>query len=563
MRPTTNEPDTDSDDLTAEFLAGLATTAGLLLFAPVVLAWHAAGLAAEHPRMWRWHISAHWSRHLVGIAGVALALTGLVVVVSGPTPAAKAIGLCGVCAGLSLAVTVPVLRWRMSHWATVLHNGRVRPERADLIRHAMWVGAGDAAWERRRSAPPQAIGCLYHLDRRDWLTRWRDSRGKEVTSHWRRAPDFLTLDTDPYRAVVLAESGAGKTNLLLSLVRQTLRQDGSAVFVNAKGDTDTRDDLHSLAASLGLPCREWRVGASCPAPFDAWRGDSDAIITKLGALFGGNPADPGDTANFYRQEAQAVLRVLASTRTQPWTSAAQVLNDAQEAARRPGSFGLGKRQAERTYEDLLRVLGGQGKAIDGGRNSWCWEDLITGPGLTIVQVEPSNQNSIQAVVLMLTDLDQMKHGQRATHARSQTSQAGPRLLVMDEAAVLLNNPTTPPIAALYEQLRSAGLSVVLAAQSVAGLGDTQQGRLLDAGAVYFIGRLRSPEDITSRIGTRKRAEYAHNGGDFTDGGGSAREQDGWLLDPQHIRSLRNGHWAISEYGGKGAYFAATRDPDKT
>lgn len=563
MNPTPNDQQTDTDDLTADLLEGLGAAVALLIFLPAVLAWLLAGIAAERPAMWRWHIGARWSRIAVPIAGLALAVTGLLGMAAGPTPASKALGLYAVCTGLSVALTVSVLRWRMSHWASVLHSGRVRPERADLIRHALWVGAGDAAWRQRSSAPPEAIGCLYSLDRRDWLTRWRDTRGKEVSSHWRATRDLVTLDASPFRAVVLAESGAGKTNLLLNLVRQTLRQHGSSVFINAKGDGDTRDDLHRLAASLGLPCREWRVGADCPSPFDAWRGGNDAIITKLGALFGGNPADPGDTANFYRQEAQAVLRVLASTRAEPWTSAAQVLNDAQDAARRPGRYGLGKRQAERTYEDLLRVLGGQGRAIDGGHNAWCWEDLITGPGLTIVQVEPSNQNSIQAVVLMLTDLDQMKHGERAAQAWSQTTNPGPRLLVLDEAAVLLNNPTTPPIAGLYEQLRSAGLSVVLAAQSVAGLGDTQEGRVLDAGSVYFIGRLRSPEDITSRIGTRKQAEYAHNGGDFALNGGSAREQDGWLLDPQHIRSLRNGHWAISECGGTGAYFAATRDPDKT
>lgn len=563
MSRTPEEPSTDEDDLAADVLAGLGATAAVLLFLPLLLAWLLAGLAAERPRMWRWQIQARWSLLASSTAGAAVTGVGLVTLAASPGLAGAGAAICAVCAGLSLALTAPVLHWRMSRWASLLDHGRVRPERADLIRQAMWVGAGDVAWKRRSTAPPEAIGCLYPLDRRDALTRWRDTRGSEMTSNWRRTPGLVTLDPEPYRAVVLAESGAGKTNLLLGFVRQTLRHSGSAVFINAKGDTDTRDDLHRLASSLGLPCREWRVGSDCPAPFDAWRGGSEAVITKVGALFGGDPTDPGDTANFYRQEAQAVLRVLAAARPQPWTSAGQMLNDAQEAARKPGRFGLGKRQAERTYEDLLRVLGGQGTAIDGGPRSWCWEDLITGPGLTIVQVEPSNQNSMQAVVLMLTDLDQMKHGARAAAARQQAVAGSPRLLVLDEAAVLLNNPTTPPVAGLYEQLRSAGLSVVLAAQSVAGLGDRQEDRLLDAGAVYFIGRMRSPDEITARIGTRKRAEYAHFGGDFGESGGSAREQDGWLLDPQQIRSLRNGHWAISEYGGMGEYFAATRDPEKT
>jgi hypothetical protein len=99
-----------------------------------------------------------------------------------------------------------------------------------------------------------------------------------------------------------------------------------------------------------------------------------------------------------------------------------------------------------------------------------------------------------------------------------------------------------------EQVRSQGIGLVVAAQSVETLGDCGP-RLLGAGVDLWAGRMDSPEEIAMLIGTSKVTEQAHQGdqhGALLSGRTAAREQDALMVHPQVLRELPTWTWLVKE-----------------
>jgi hypothetical protein len=113
------------------------------------------------------------------------------------------------------------------------------------------------------------------------------------------------------------------------------------------------------------------------------------------------------------------------------------------------------------------------------------------------------------------------------------------LLIVDEFSAL----RVPNAASLLERLRSFGVGVVVASQSVEGLHDDpgERARLLGAASTVIAHRLADPEPVAARAGTVQRAERSHQLDHLgVTGMGSLRIQETYRIDPNDLRNLPAG-----------------------
>lgn len=123
----------------------------------------------------------------------------------------------------------------------------------------------------------------------------------------------------------------------------------------------------------------------------------------------------------------------------------------------------------------------------------------------------------------------------------------PALLIVDEFPQLITADTDPGdvAAALFETARSAGLGLILAGQSPAGLSKDEalRQRALSSGAGLILGRSKDPEAVVKLAGTVMRMEAsgeAHSG-ELRSG----RAQHTYLIPPQTVREAWDGRfWLI-------------------
>ena len=151
------------------------------------------------------------------------------------------------------------------------------------------------------------------------------------------------------------------------------------------------------------------------------------------------------------------------------------------------------------------------------------------------------------------------------HALADRLAAGtktPLLVVVDEFAQLVGADTDPgdTAAALFETARSAGVGLVLAAQSTAGLAadDTRRARALASGAALILGRSKDPEDVVRYAGTvmRMEASGAAAGEELR----SARAQHTWVIPPQDVREAWDGAFWLIQAGAIAAFRALPPAP---
>jgi hypothetical protein len=96
---------------------------------------------------------------------------------------------------------------------------------------------------------------------------------------------------------------------------------------------------------------------------------------------------------------------------------------------------------------------------------------------------------------------------------------------------------------LLERLRSFGVGVVIASQSVEGLHDDpgERARLLGSASTVIAHRLADPEAVAGRAGTVQRAERSHQLDQLgATGMGSLRIQETYRIDPNDLRNLPPG-----------------------
>jgi hypothetical protein len=520
-------------------LAGLAVAVAL----PLVIGWKAAPVLAEQPRAWQAQRRQTLAAVAAGVVAVGLFVLAMFTGWLSPLPlgwntAAVVVLWWAATAPLGYAVA----RARFGYLATAVAEGRHDPRTADRVRRAVWAAAQrNAAAKAQALQDPRALGAALNDDRRDIVTRLRDSRDRSRRKHsaWLQA-DTLTLPPTPPRAVVLGGSGSGKTTTLRALTRAALAARWRVVIIDAKGSRPDAAQMLADATSLGATVKHWPS-----VPFDGWRGDGASVATKAATLL------PSDAPVYYRQRAESALYAVAGST--PWRNSGDLLGRLTTPAPWVNRYELDaltrKEQGTPVHlavaGEVRAALRGVNGLVDGGTGSWSWDDEQTDLVVVSVDLASSSAHRI-AAGLMLADLNayRLTDDRRGPNAR-------PLLVIIDEAAGLLDDPQAPDVALLAEQVRSQGVGIVVAAQSVQGLGKVQGPRLLNAGGDLFAGRMSNPDEAAKLAGTVRVQEVAHQGtasGATRTGQTAAREQAQHRLDPDRLRETPTGCFAVVEVG---------------
>lgn len=574
--PTATSETSAVDALLTKIFWFIVLIVGLL---PLAVAWYLPPLLAARNVLW------HKSRKRA-IVAMVLAAAGPVAafilvrrwdqVVAGLSPLqAVVIGILVMWLAV-LPIAMVMWRVRVGKIANSVFDQTFDPNRFDDVSTAILEGSNESTDVREHTLRPvirdqdkhwrSAIGTRVDDDRRS-ATRKALSRldggltdgGKPGVlpllgfgPHNTHCGDWLVgnavvLPETATSSIVLGGTGSGKTTLICVMVAATLRQYGSVVYFNGKGDWETQELLRSIAEAQGVEFRHWTISGN--APFDAWQGTSAELITKVTSLLG-KPTSAA--ALYYLGETRAVLERVAARRQgdglEPWGSGADLLADLEN----PTGLGISRTALARVQQDVQRALAGIGESIDGRAHpeGWSWrstEEL----SITLVDVPPHIHASQSAATLMLFDLLGYKEDRRSPDAP-------PLMVFIDEAQVLLSNDVTPPIEILTEQVRAANIGINIATQSVAGLGDPEQAeRLLDSGVPIIAGRMPSGDPVSNRAGTRSRVETGLQSvdGEYT-GITTSRVQDTFLVPPQRLRKAPTGYFVLIAGGNNPIWFKA-------
>src|SRR5581483_9322284 len=436
----------------------------------------------------------------------------------------------GVAGGILAAPLLPtVLHHRNEHEAT-RHYRQLSQERR--TRTQARRTAGRATW-------PNPDGrAVLGLPLGGNIAGWRvAARGRAVIA----AP----LDAWRHQAVIVGETGSGKTVTALTLAGEALRAGWDVYWIDGKADPAARKAFLALARAAGVDSRD---GTS--EPLDGWRGDPEAIINRL-------LATQVFTESYYEGVARTVLRHAVGHHP-------------------PGSFGelvgrLDKRALQRAARDdtqaleAIRALPDKdvagvrarydgiawavGTTLDG---SWSYEDTRA----AYVPVgRPENRHQAAEVGAFL--LEDILHWALARKAPNRQA-----LIVVDEFSKLSDRPGAA--VDLVERARSFNVAVVLIAQAWASLGpdDTIRNRLAGTVGTIITHQLKQPDDVAALAGTEWVLERTEQTLTLDHTGlGSQRPGNRYVVHPDDIRRLHQGE-AFIIHGGQ-AVKLRVRPPELT
>jgi hypothetical protein len=358
---------------------------------------------------------------------------------------------------------------------------------------------------------------------------------------------FLVLPetSSAVRALIVAESGSGKTVLINGLVLCAL-QSGWPVFVlDAKGDPADAEHLTALARTHGHT-------AVIADGWDLFNGTAEQVTAKLMRLM-----PPADGANqHYLDEIRGCLQAVQDV--EPIRSVA----DLRERLSTPGphvrdQFDLtmvntavdrnGTTAGMRALHSLLVALRPIERYID--EHGWSYGNAPA--DVTMVPLSPVDDAQAKLGDLLMLDL------RNFLAARLTARDKSPVVVIVDEFPQLVTAGQDPGDTAgsLFETARSAGVGLVLATQSPAGLSndETRRRRALTSGAALIFGRSKDPEDVVKYAGTVLRMEAStQSGGDAQ---GTARAQHAFVIPPQDVREAADGAFWMVQAGAIAAFRA--------
>jgi hypothetical protein len=335
---------------------------------------------------------------------------------------------------------------------------------------------------------------------------------------------------------VVGAPGAGKTITLLRLAYLAGLLGRKVCFADCKGTDPTLVPALIAAYRLGNP--QARIGCWPESAMDMWRGTPAQVQSRLLAV-------EQFTEPFYQRVASAGLRLALTAPDMPavegsdellrrldvdelgalWEGRPLQLKDIEAIADHlPG--------ARLRYADFFAALGG---AFD--RGHWSYEDVdlavLTVPTLL------SKSEADAAMRVVLEDYGHYASGRKPREGEDA-------LLVLDEFSALASGVDSA--INLAERVRDVGVQVVVAAQSVEGLGDHRQApRLLAscAGGIV-VHQCPDPERLLALAGQERVLE--HNWElDFYGPRGFAKARMGERprIDPEAVRQAQPGEaWVI-------------------
>jgi hypothetical protein len=499
---------------------------------------------------WRWH---WWRFTLASLAGIALVLA-----VVGPKEA------------LRRHIFVPQHFWQY----VALHFGFGPPGTRitvgqflwDLVATQVWLAvpvgllaASLSVWNAERAAGG-AEWSPFVRRRQRIDQRTRDRRTARLLTkprdHKLSAPALgITLDGDlatwrqgryvvpPAQLrgkamAVVGAPGAGRTVTLLRLAYLAGLLGRKVCFADCKGTDPTLVPALIAAYRLGNPAA--RIGCWPDTAMDMWRGSPAQVQSRLLAV-------EQFTEPFYQRVASTGLRLALTAPDMPPVDGSDELLrrlDPDELAvlweGRPlqlkdiEAIGQHLPGARLRYADFFAALAG---AFD--RGTWSYEDVDLAVLTVPTLLSKAEAEADAAMRVVLED-----YGHYATGRKPR--QGEDALLVLDEFSALASGVDSA--INLAERVRDVGVQVVVAAQSVEGLGDHRQApRLLAscAGGIV-VHQCPDPERLLASAGMVRTLE--HNWElDYYGPRGLAKARMGERprIDPEAVRQAQPGEaWVI-------------------
>lgn len=347
------------------------------------------------------------------------------------------------------------------------------------------------------------------------------------------------------RALLLAESGAGKTELLTSLMLCHRANGHGVLFIDGKGD---RRDAENLADRYDATVHY--------GGYDFFSGTASDVIERLMKLI---PVTESTT--YYADEARDVItRVLGQWEQTNgcadvaefgalWEIAVAEELDriAEDENTRPYLTGKvqGGQRHERAWLSLQKGLGQveQFHQADG----WTVPELLATEGFHVVPIVDGDESEVLLANLMIHDM------RRYLAQKKRERGTIPGVLVIDEFAQIVREnlsemPAPKMAATMFETTRSLNMGLYLSAQSLAGIAEDEnmQRRILQAGAALIVGRGKDSEVEANAFGTVFHGESTGDASGFE--AKSTRAQHTYRVSPNAIRELPNGVFFFGQGG---------------
>lgn len=415
----------------------------------------------------------------------------------------------GLCLGVAAA---PVLQ------LFVHHHGHTEADRHRREQATKKRGAVRARRDVARVTWPEpedrtVLGLRLAGDIGRWTLR---SRGRSFV-----APPLAVWGR---QALVLGETGSGKTVSALRIAVEALRLGWSVYFIDGKADRHSARAFLQAAKDAGVDAVD---GAS--RPIDGWRGGPDAVVNRL--LATQDFSEP-----YYEGVARTLLRAAVGS---------DVPHSFAELLRRMDRRALVRLAEKDGYLlDLLKQIPDRelfgararyegiawavGESLDG---SWSYEDVTAG---YIPVGRRENRSQAEEIGAFL--LEDLLHW---TLARKDPNMRA--LVVVDEFSKLSHRPGAA--VDLIERARSSQVGVVLIGQSWMSLGPDEATRSRLAGTVgtVIVHQLKQATDVAALGGTEwtlERTEQTST--DELTGLGSQRVGNRYVVHPDEVRRLQTG-----------------------
>ena len=336
--------------------------------------------------------------------------------------------------------------------------------------------------------------------------------------------------------LIVGAVGSGKTTLLLRLIQQILSSTELDVYViDGKGDEGFAQQVASLIYThkqTQVPI--FRIGGSVKgAIYNPFCGSTNAIYNRLCALTGVH--EQTGEAKYYGRRNMELLQLLCHAPQGAPRSFADVRERLSQAwlvdayQDDPQTVRELKSISPKAFEELqlaLRPLARMFTPLTGEEG---FTIEMTRYAVFSLGTQSEGVTAKEFVNMLIEDIkDAMRN--RITR---------PCIWIIDEFLVLGNDSVRD----ILTIGRSFGMGVALAMQSIDAVDDLRtQDLMLTNCRTKVIMASDKPETLAKIAGTRKAFEIGiglGEGGE-SDGRGSARLQDQYLIDPNEVRGLHAG-----------------------
>ncbi len=402
---------------------------------------------------------------------------------------------------------------------------------------------------------------------------------------------------------IIGQSGVGKTTLGEFLLWQQIVRNGGFIFIDAKLDFDTRNKLAYMMEITGRGDQFYVLNVSDPDNSNTYNpileGDQDEIASRLLNLLPSAENSPG--ADYYRQSANYALTVLVGAMKAanmryhygdltillqspralaelermippgPERATFQVFID-QYKRKPPGGGPI-----QIDLNQLKQVLGGMSGRIaqfaqgQFGKvfNNYApeidlFDIIINGKGLYVML--PTMAKDTAALNLGKMIMSDLRSAIAKVQALTKSMRPNPPFMVFPDE---MGSYVMPGISVMFEQARSAGISMFPAFQSFANLTTVSPDfadRIIQNtwNKVFFkFGSKDSPETAAEILGKVKRYAYSLSQSESSSSsaqvvqagpqssesssgglGESWRQQEEYRITPDQLKSLGKGEAVV-------------------